>query len=98
MKKRQMNDIQNYLIKYNPKATIIDPADILNSNYNISAEWKNILSINSSEERLLQIFEVWEKYCNVELSKTISYLKEHCSHHNLINLGDRFSVLLYYSK
>ncbi|MCY6354741.1 SMI1/KNR4 family protein, partial [Clostridium sp. ZS2-4] len=59
----------------------------------IPNEWKNIFKELEKSNKIKKILELWEKHVSVELSNTISFLKEFLIDVEIMNIGNRYSIL-----
>ncbi len=92
-----MNEIE--MVKFLNKYTLgAGPIKLIKNHIeineaNIPVYWKNALTSSNMEITKKIILDEWKKYCNIELSKTISFMEQYLKEIHLISVAGEFSLI-----
>jgi hypothetical protein len=59
----------------------------------IPNEWKEVFKEVEKSNKIKKMLELWEKHVNKEMSNTISFLNEFLIDVEIMNIGNRYSIL-----
>lgn len=84
----------DFLRKYNKAVNLLELDDIDNIEFDlIPNNWCKLFKEKNVKNRIGMVLENWEKHLDIELPKTIFYLRDHLENVELIEITGRYSIL-----
>ena len=92
--KEKIDFLNKYTLSKKLSVKILNMDEINNIEEGIIPnEWKEIFKEVEKSNKIKKVLELWKKHVNIEMSNTISFLNDFLIDVEIMNIGDKYSIL-----